>query len=293
MHRAGIVLVSSLLFITPAVPRHAPAQGSRTVDLEAADCSRNHSIWTGYETAYAVKRVTVPASGRLELRPPANGGAKIERGSGRDYSITACIAASGATTAEAQQRADEVQITTAGRRVSADGPSSGNWNVQLIVQAPGNVDISVETTNGPIGIDGVSGRIDARAANGPIGIDDASGEITARAENGPISVRGRRGHFDVETSNGPIFVDLSGSRWDGRLDARAHNGPLRVRVPRDYQSGVEVSSSRHSPWSCRAEACRGRQLDDDPRTVRLGTGETAVTVSTVNGPVTIEDGGNW
>ena len=291
MHRLAFALLSSIAFVTPAVPDGRDGQG-RTVDLEAADCSRNHSIWTGYETAYAVRRLSVPAAGRLDVRPPSNGGARIERGGGREYSITACIAASGSTFAEAQQRADEVRFVVSGRRISADGPSSGNWNVQFVVQAPDNVDISVETSNGPIGIDGVSGRIDARAANGPIGIDDASGDITARAQNGPISVRGRRGRFDVETANGPISVELSGSRWDGRLDARAHNGPLSVRVPRGYQSGVEVSSSRHSPWNCRADACRDRDIDDGARIVRLGTGQTTVTISTVNGPVTINES-NW
>jgi hypothetical protein len=95
----------------------------------------------------------------------------------------------------------------------------------------------------------------------------------------------------VETENGPIGVRLTGRRWDGSLTARAGNGPLTLSLPADYQSGVEVSSSSRSPWSCRASACRdaGPHSDEGARTFRFGGGEVAVRLSTVNGPVTINE----
>jgi hypothetical protein len=54
---------------------------------------------------------------------------------------------------------------------------------------------------------------------------------------------------------------------------------------------VEVSSSQHSPWSCRAAACRSvnRDWDDRTRTLRLGADPVVVRLSTVNGPVTIAE----
>ena len=140
-----------------------------------------------------------------------------------------------------------------------------NWSVQLIVTAPEGTSIDVETSNGPIGVSGFSGTLSARASNGPISLTDVSGGVKARASNGPISVTGSSGEFDIETANGPIDVRLAGRRWDGHLDAHASNGPLSVRVPADYQSGVEISSSYHSPWSCRAAACRSGNRDWDDR----------------------------
>ena len=115
--------------------------------------------------------------------------------------------------------------------------------------------------------------------------------MKARASNGPISVEGSRGRFDVETSNGPIGVRLSGRRWDGSLTARASNGPLTVSVPADYQSGVEITSSTHSPWNCRIAACRSgnRDWDDRSRSLKLGTDPVVVHLSTVNGPVTVNE----
>jgi len=230
----------------------------------------------------------------LELRPDANGGVRIERGAGRAYEITACIAAGARTMADAQAAADSVRLTVEGNRVrvtGVEGERARNWSVQLIVSAPDGASIDALTSNGPIGVHGVSGTFALRASNGPISLQDVSGNVKARASNGPIHVEGSKGRFDVETANGPITLRLQGQRWDGTLDARAANGPLTVSLPSDYQSGVEISSGAHSPWNCRVAACRnGNQgLDEQSRSLRLGTDPVVVRMSTVNGPVTVNE----
>ena len=282
----GSLALFGMVTVALALP---PAQSRRPIDLEAADCSRINQMFGDFEVARAERRITVPLSaGVLDVQPEANGGVRIEHGSGPAYAITACIAAGAATGAEAQQAAEAVRIVVEGARVRVDnGGRAKNLSVQLIIEAPDGARVSAETTNGPIGITGVSGQFNVRAANGPIALDDVGGEVTARASNGPISVTGSRGTFDVETSNGPISVSLEGTRWDGRLDARAHNGPLAVRVPEQYGSGVEISSADHSPWSCRIAECRGIDRDDRSRSVRIGPDPVVVRISTVNGPVTI------
>lgn len=272
-------------------------QQTRRIDLEAADCSRANMMGGDYEVGRAVQHGTVPISaGTLEVRPDWNGGVRIERGSGGEYGITACIAAGARTAAEAQDAADNVRLAIDGNRVrltgSGDSSSSvRSWSVQLIVTAPDGAAIDAETTNGPIGASGVSGTFNLRASNGPISVREVAGSVKARASNGPISVEGSRGEFDIETANGPIHVRLAGRRWDGKLDARAANGPLTVTVPADYQSGVEISSSYQSPWSCRAAACRSgnRDWDERSRSLRIGSDPVVVRLSTVNGPVTITE----
>ena len=269
---------------------------SRRVDLEAADCSSINMMFGDYQVARAVQHGTAPLSGSpLEIRPDANGGVRIERGSGSAYEITACIGAGAATAAEAQAAADNVRLSIEGNRVRLTGTDRSNrirnWSVQLIVMAPDGASIDAETSNGPIGVSGVDGTFTLRASNGPIALDGVSGDVKARASNGPISVEGSRGQFDVETANGPITVNLEGRRWDGHLDARAANGPLSLRVPSDYLSGVEISSSDHSPWNCRAAACRSgnRDWDDRSRTLRIGSDPVVVKLSTINGPVTVAE----
>lgn len=267
---------------------------NRLVTLDAADCSQTNMMFGDYEVARAVQHASVPVSaGPLELRPDANGGVRIERGAGGAYAITACIGAGARSRVEAQAAADSVRLEVAGNRVRVTGidPNVRNWNVQLIVSAPDGATIDAETTNGPIGVSGLAGTFTLRASNGPISLADVDGQVNARASNGPISIEGSRGTFDVATSNGPIGVHLTGRRWDGSLTARASNGPLSVSVPADYQSGVEISSSSRSPWSCRAAACRDGNAgwDDRSRRLRLGGDPVVVHLSTVNGPVTVKE----
>ena len=266
-----------------------PSQSGR-VNLEAADCSSLNMMFGDFEVGRAEQYATVPVSaGTLELRPDYNGGVKIERGSGSVYGITACIAAGARTQGEAQAAANEVRLSVQGNRVRVTGGSSRNWSAHLIVTAPEGASIDAETSNGPLGAVGVSGTFALRASNGPISLKDVTGKINARASNGPIDVAGSKGEFDVETSNGPISVKLDGQRWDGRLTARAQNGPLTVSVPSGYQSGVEISSSFHSPWSCQVDACRNgnRDWDERSRSLRIGSDPIVVTLTTVNGPVTV------
>jgi hypothetical protein len=277
-------------------PDYAPSvDQSRRVDLEAADCSSINMTMGDYETARAVQRTSVMMGGApLELRPDANGGVRIERGTGRAYEITACIAAGARSMADAQAAADAVRLIVEGNRVrvtGVEGERVRNWSVQLLVTAPEGASIDAQTSNGPIGVHDASGTFVLRASNGPINLEEVSGNVDARASNGPISVEGGKGQFNVETANGPVSVRLNGERWEGRLDARAGNGPLTLNVPPNYQSGVEVSSSQHSPWNCRAQACRdgARDWDDRARTFRMGADPVVVKLTTVNGPVTIRE----
>ena len=273
-----------------------PSEQSRgAVQLDAADCSRHNMTWGDYQVAHGVQHAMVPlSSGALQVDPGSNGGVKIEKGTGSAYSITACIGAGAPTIEEAQRAIQGAQISTVGNRVTVTNVEGvKNWNVQLIVEAPAGAQIEAETRNGPIGITGVEGRISARATNGPIGIKDVVGQVYARAQNGPISVSGSRGDFDVETQNGPISVDLEGTSWEGKLDARAKNGPLSVRVPSGFTSGVEITSSGRSPWSCRGVPCGNqgdeRNWNESPRTVKIGGDPVVVRISTVNGPVSIDN----
>ena len=280
---AGLVLLA---------PFAAPPQQRHAVDLEAADCSRYQSMWSDLQTAYGTQRTSVPlAADTLGIRPSDKGGVHVVRGSGTTYSITACIAAAAPTMAEAQKLVDGVRIVVQGGQVTTTGADNDrHTNVQLVVEAPRDARIRATTVNGPIAFEDVSGTFTADASNGPIALRNVNGSVNVRTRNGPIAIHGGTGTFDAEAVNGPISVALEGTRWNGRLDARSQNGPLTVSVPQNFTSGVEISSSSHSPWSCRLAQCResgtGRDYDS-ARSLRLGSDPIVVKISTNNGPVTI------
>lgn len=265
----------------------------RTVDLEAADCSHYQSTWSDMQTAYGTQRAAVPSTaGTLELKPQENGGVQVVHGTGNAYSITACIAAAAPSMADAQKIVEGVRIVVDGNRVTTSGGENGRrTNVQLVVEAPRDARIKATTLNGPISFEDVAGTFTADASNGPIALRNVSGTVNVRTHNGPIAIDGGTGTFDAEAVNGPISVALEGTRWNGRLDARSQNGPLTVTVPENFTSGVEISSSSHSPWSCRVAQCResgtGRDYDS-ARSLRLGKDPVVVRISTNNGPVAIQ-----
>jgi hypothetical protein len=241
--------------------------------------------------------------GPLPVKLAKSSGAWIRGSQRRDFSIVACKAAD---TAETLAR---VGVSFDRGDLQMHGPDSERWMVFYLIEAPRNAEIDAEGNNGPIQFDGVAGRIrarvtngplsfrhctgtiDARAQNGPISLDGVSGDVQARADNGPISVSESAGNVRVDTENGPIHVRLSGTAWlDGRLDAHAVNGPLTVNVPEGYASGTVVASSGHSPVRCRAAACdKARKTwDDESRRIEFGDGGVIVSLSTVNGPVSVE-----
>jgi hypothetical protein len=242
---AGLVALA----LGPVPSPETPAQGRRVV-LEGADCSQVNMMFGDYEVARAEQHGTVPVSaGTLDIRPEANGGVQIQRGTGSTYGITACIGAGARRAADAQAAADAVRLVIEGNRVRVTGSNlTGNrnnvqnWSVQLIVTAPEGSAIDVETANGPIGVSGFSGTLTARASNGPISLAGVTGGVRARASNGPISVEGSRGEFDIETANGPIDVRLSGRRWAGTSTRARPTARWRSAAGR-LPSGVEITSS--------------------------------------------------
>ena len=118
------------------------------------------------------------------------------------------------------------------------------------------------------------------------------GEADVSAQNGPISLEGSSGNVRIRTENGPISVNLDGANWNGSgLSADANNGPVTLRVPSGFQSSFVVESTNRAPMNCRASICESaRQTwDDEHRRIEFGSSPALVHLSTVNGPVSVEE----
>jgi hypothetical protein len=231
--------------------------------------------------------VTPPAREALRIRAARNSGVRVEASDRRDVQVVACKAA------RTQEDLDRIKVTFENGLLTAAGPEEESWVAYLLVSAPRTAALDVEAWNGPLSLQGLTGKVTARSKNGPISVDDCPGAIDAEAQNGPISVVGSGGDLRVRTQNGPISIKLAGNAWDGPgLEARAVNGPVSLRIPDGYRSGAVVESAGRSPFRCKGGACnRARHnWDDDGQRVELGGGTLAVRLSTVNGPVTVASG---
>ncbi len=242
------------------------------------------------QLARAEEVVALPAgSTGVTVRGFVNGGV-YARGGTPDYTVKLCKFAAAATAAEAEARLAEISLSVRDGAVGVAGPAERrDWMAHLIVLAPSEAQVDLETHNGPLSVRAMSGRIAARTMNGPVSVSACSGKIDVSARNGPVSISEISGDVRAVATNGPLSVRLSGDAWNGPgLDARADNGPLSVRVPDGYQSGVRIDMSRHSPLNCRAAICReGVRLGEEGRSLSFGAPEAQVRLSSQNGPVSI------
>ena len=228
----------------------------------------------------------------LKVHPHANGGTQVVGWDNANYSVTACKAV--APGSDAEGMLSQIGMTIENGTVSTHGPSGDrDWTVYLLIRAPKSAAMELETMNGPISLYDVDGKLTAHANNGPISLHNVSGDADVTAQNGPISIEGSSGNIRIKTQNGPISVDLDGTNWNGvGLSADAQNGPVTLRVPSGFQSSFVVESTNHAPMSCHASICGSarKTWDDEHRRIEYGSSPAVVHLSTVNGPVSVEDG---
>lgn len=302
----GSILIVAGLSAAPAVPRHHSVSNhddhwrhSRNISgghkQPANDCSDLH---IRFDDEDAVVRSETRTLGKaeapvLKVHPHANGGTQVVGWDNADYSLTACKAVAPGN--DTERLLSQIGMTIENGTVSTHGPSGEDhdWTVYLLIRAPKSAAMELETMNGPISLYDVDGKLTAHANNGPISLHHVSGEADIRAENGPISLEGSSGNIRIKTQNGPISVNLNETSWNGEgLTADAQNGPVTLRVPSGFQSSFVVESTNHAPMSCRASICGSarKTWDDEHRRIEFGSSPAVVHLSTVNGPVSVEDG---
>src|SRR5215471_14257354 len=292
---ASVLLVVGLA-AAPATPRHHHSVNISGGDRRPAnDCS---DLRMRFDDRDAVVRSETRTLSRaeapvLKVHPHANGGTQVVGWDQNNYSVTACKAVAAGDAAESLL--SQITMSIENGTVSTHGPSGehADWTVYLLIRTPKSAAIELETMNGPISLYDVDGKLTAHANNGPIGLHNFSGEADVTAQNGPISMDGSKGNIRIKTQNGPIDVNLEGTSWNGSgLSADAQNGPVTLHVPSGFQSGFVVESTNHAPMSCHASICGSarKTWDDQHRRIEYGSSPAVVHLSTVNGPVSVEDG---
>ncbi|HEY0036946.1 MAG TPA: hypothetical protein VGB66_09690, partial [Longimicrobium sp.] len=171
----------------------------------------------------------------------------------------------------ARQVAAAVRVHTSGGEIHAEGPEAGRrrgYSVSYEIFVPRRMDLRLVTNNGPIGVNGVTGRMELRARNGPLALRDLGGDVHARADNGPLA------------------VTLGGSGWSGEgLDAETTNGPVTLLVPSGYRATL-TTGTVNGPMNVDIPVTMQGRF---PRhfTTRLGGGGAPVRAVTTNGPVVV------
>jgi DUF4097 and DUF4098 domain-containing protein YvlB len=208
----------------------------------------------------------------VDARP--NGSISVIGSSRSDILVRARVTTHGETQAQAQQIAQQVQISVAPGQVSSSGPRAerGNsgWSVSFEVLVPTQTYLSLQSTNGAVSIRGVEGEIDFKTTNGAVRLANVGGQVKGA------------------TTNGAVQVELDGPGWLGPgLDVETSNGAIDIAVPAGYSARLEASTVNGQIRSAIPLTVQGRI--DNNINVDLGSGGPTVKVKTRNGGVRITE----
>ena len=263
------VLTSILMLPLLAAARvSAQEDADRWLD----DCRGRN--WSDRPHACEVRETGMRATGgTFSADPGQNGGVAIYGWDRDSVAVVARIQANARSEDDARQILKQVRIETSGRTVKAVGPaqrSREHWSVSFDIYVPRRTDLTLETVNGPLSVEGVSGTMDLHALNGPMSLDGVGGNVTARVQNGPLTVH------------------LEGDRWSGSgLDAETVNGPVSLAIPERYNAQLETGTV-NGPMDLSfplTVTIQGRVSHRIQST--LGDGGAPVRVVTTNGPLSI------
>ena len=157
---------------------------------------------------------------------------------------------------DSRQDGDSVQITA---RVS--GHWGFTWNkerrMKIEVRMPKDADLNVDTGDGSVDTQPVSGRVKIHTGDGSVRVQSVSGDVEVDTGDGSITLEGARGEIHLHTGDGRVEArDLDGrvnassgdghitisGRLDG-LDIKTGDGSINAQL----QPGSKVTSS----WSIR------------------------------------------
>ena len=254
------------------------AQAQRNSSENDADWMENcrSGNWYGDDErgrACEVRQVPVRLAGRsLQIDGRQNGSIRVRAWDGDSVRVTARLQANGRSDDDARRVLADVRVVADSRGVRAEGPSGSRdgegWSASYLVWVPRRFDLSLDASNGALGVDGVNGRLDLRTRNGSVALTDVGGDVRARTQNGSLN------------------VSLSGRSWTGSgLDAETQNGSVRLEIPENYAAQLEtgtVNGSIHTDFPVTVQGRISRRL-----TLPLNGGGPAIRAVTTNGTVRI------
>lgn len=228
-----------------------------------------------------VREETLRNTSTVDLDARGNGGVAVRGWDRSDVQMRARVTVWDDSRDAAAQVAKDIQITTTGGRIRADGPRDRRrgrrdwdddryWSVAFELQVPRKADVRIDATNGGIIIEDVRGRIDAHTVNGGIVLGDVNGDI--------------RG----ETVNGGLRVELANEKWDGPgLDLKTVNGGVSLAVPTGFSGELDARTSNGGisvdfPITITGLLNNRRQISGT-----LGSGGARIRLAAVNGGITI------
>jgi len=183
-----------------------------------------------------------PLKGRADLHVKTDDGSvRIEAGTGSEIDARVTTEgwriAPGEVTITESQAGDRVDIAV---QIPKGHFGIGHRSITVALKVPKEADLEVQTGDGSIEAQPISGRLSLSTGDGSIKADGLQGEIRLHSGDGSIRATGLAGRLTADTGDGSMnvrgrFDVLDLSSGDGGIEAAAESG-----------SKVEAAWSLHS-----------------------------------------------
>ena len=163
---------------------------------------------------------------------------------------------------EGRQDGDRVELTVR---------TSNHWNftwgknahtIRVEIRMPSNGDLQVESGDGSVETDAVTGKVDIKTGDGSISLNGVKGDIRVHTGDGSIHGNDLDGNLEATTGDGSMsitgrFDSLNLKTGDGSINAQARagskivsgwtvhtgDGSVDLVVPSDLQANIDASTS--------------------------------------------------
>lgn len=151
---------------------------------------------------------------------------------------------------------------------------------------PDAADATLDSNNGALTIDGVSGAVKATTSNGAITVEHPGGEVVAKTSNGHITITDAPGRVNADSSNGALHVALAPAN-KGPVNLDTSNGRIEFSFGPAFAGSLIAKTSNGGITVKGVDAANVAQPKKTRAELKLGDGEASV-LDTSNGSITIE-----
>jgi DUF4097 and DUF4098 domain-containing protein YvlB len=245
-----------------------------TFGLPADEWCREAERSNRYARSCDVREESLSGISSLDVDSGGNGGIRVRGIAGTATRVRFRVVGNASDDRDAREIVQQVRVTTDAGRIRVTGPRSRNdewWNVEVEIEAPRDLPMTLTTSNGGIALEGTAGRARFDTQNGGVALRNVSGDVRGRTVNGGVSIA------------------LEGSQWQGAgLDVETTNGGVRMELPSNYNAELHTETNNGGIDIDFPVTVRGR-LSDMRRRIdtTIGSGGAPLRVRTVNGGVSI------
>ena len=223
-----------------------------------------------------------------------NGSIEVLGSNVTDCNVIATIIGRASTVEAAEEVVEKTKLnfeqSGEGLILKIDRPSNlihRSVSVNLDIILPDTINLNLESHNGKIEIENITGNVTAISHNGRIFGKNISGQTKFTSHNGNVEAENISGDVDYLSHNGRVEAELSQTAApDTNITMVTHNGGIDLTTPPNYSANIDISTHNGSIDSALPVTVSGN-FSKNKLTGIIGDGQGTLKLETHNGSITI------